>query len=180
MDATGQPCIEVTGAADPALRRWLQVEVGRAVGAAHDAAGVPARVARMSVRIVDDAQMCVLHERHSGVRGTTDVLTFVGGEALHAAPGPSARGEGARDRLGAAPGIEIDAAICADEAARRCADFGHGVREELLLYAVHALMHAVGFDDATPDGHARMHAEEDRLLQGLGHGALFAGRGRAA
>jgi probable rRNA maturation factor len=157
MDASGQPCIEVTGAADPALCRWLQGELARAIAEVRAADGSRVRVARMSVKVVDDAQMSLLHERHSGIAGTTDVLTFVGSDPL-----------------------EIDAAICADEAARRCGDFGHGVREELLLYGVHALLHAVGFDDATADQHALMHAEEDRLLQHLGHGALFSGRGRAA
>jgi probable rRNA maturation factor len=157
MDASGQPCIEVTGAADPALCRWLQGELARAVTGVRAADGGGVRVARMSVRIVGDAQMSQLHERHSGIPDTTDVLTFVAGDPL-----------------------EVDAAICADEAARRCGEFGHGVREELLLYAVHALLHAVGFDDATADQHARMHAEEDRLLQHLGHGALYSGRGRAA
>jgi probable rRNA maturation factor len=161
MDASGQPCIEVTGAADPALCRWLQGELLRAIAEVRAADGSRVRVARMSVKVVDDTQMSLLHGRHSGIAGTTDVLTFVGG--------------------GAEPeGLEIDAAICVDEAARRCGDFGHGVREELLLYAVHALLHAVGFDDATADQHALMHAEEDRLLQRLGHGALYAGRGRAA
>jgi probable rRNA maturation factor len=157
MDASGQPGIEVTGAADPALCRWLQGELARAIAEVHAADGIRARVARMSVKVVGDTQMSLLHERHSGIAGTTDVLTFVGGDPL-----------------------EIDAAICVDEAARRCGDFGHGVREELLLYGVHALLHAVGFDDATADQHALMHAEEDRLLQRLGHGSLFAGRGPSA
>ena len=126
----------------------------------------------MTVRVVGDAEMGRLHERHSGIAGTTDVLTFVGGEAIG--------GDGAlRPDGDGAAGLEIDAATCTDEASRRCGEFGHGMREELLLYAVHALLHAVGFDDATPDLHARMHAEEDRLLQTLGHGALFAGRGRS-
>lgn len=156
MDASGQPCIEVTGA-DPALCRWLQGELLRAVAEVRAADGRAVRVARLSVKVVGDDQMSRLHERHSGIAGTTDVLTFVGSDPL-----------------------EIDAAICADEAARRCSEFGHGVREELLLYGVHALLHALGFDDATADQHARMHAEEDRLLQRLGHGALFSGRGRAA
>ena len=178
MDASGQPCIEVTGAADPALCRWLQGELARAVAGARSADGNAVRVARMSVRIVGDAQMSQLHERHSGIAGTTDVLTFVGGKAVR---GEGAAGAGpAAERCTDDGTLEIDAAICADEAARRCGEFGHGVREELLLYAVHALLHAAGFDDATADQHARMHAEEDRLLQILGHGALYSGRGRAA
>ncbi len=178
MDASGQPCIEVTGAADPALCRWLQGELARAVAGAHSADGGPVQVARMSVRIVGDEHMSQLHERHSGIPGTTDVLTFVGGEAVRG-EGAAGAGSPAEPRTGDGA-LEIDAAVCADEAARRCGEFGHGVREELLLYAVHALLHAVGFDDATADQHARMHAEEDRLLQHLGHGALFSGRGRAA
>lgn len=178
MDASGQPCIEVTGAVDPALCRWLQGELERAVAGARSVKGAPVQVARMSVRIVGDAQMSRLHERHSGIAGTTDVLTFVGGEAVRSdGAGSDGGSSGPRADGGV---LEIDAAVCADEAARRCGDFGHGVREELLLYAVHALLHAVGFDDATAGQHAQMHAEEDRLLQHLGHGALYSGRGRAA
>jgi probable rRNA maturation factor len=178
MDASGQPCIEVTGAAEPALCQWLQAELARAVAGARSADGEGVRVVRMSVRIVGDAQMSQLHKRHSGIAGTTDVLTFVGGEAV--CGDGAASGGLAAEQLTGGSALEIDAAICADEAARRCGDFGHGLREELLLYAVHALLHAVGFDDATADQHARMHAEEDRLLQHLGHGALYSGRGRAA
>ena len=178
MDASGQPCIEVTGAADPALCRWLQGELARAAAGVRSAAGNRVQVARMSVRIVVDAQMSQLHARHSGIAGTTDVLTFVGG---HAPPGADAsHGELRAESCAHDGALEIDAAICMDEAARRCGEFGHGIREELLLYAVHALLHAVGFDDATPDQHVRMHAEEDRLLQHLGHGALYSGRDRAA
>jgi probable rRNA maturation factor len=178
MDASGQPCIEVTGAADPALCRWLQGELARAAAGVRSAEGNHVHVARMSVRIVGDAQMSQLHERHSGIAGTTDVLTFVGGPAPLGAE--AARGELRAESCAHDGALEIDAAICMDEAARRCGEFGHGIREELLLYAVHALLHAVGFDDAAPDQHARMHAEEDRLLQHLGHGTLYSGRGRAA
>lgn len=180
MDASGQPCIEVTGAADPALCRWLQGELSRAVGEARTAQGSAARVARMTVRVVGDAEMGRLHERHSGIAGTTDVLTFVGGEAVGGDGAAPSAASDATEPAARGAGLEIDAAICADEAARRCGEFGHGAREELLLYSVHALLHALGFDDATADQHARMHAEEDRLLQRLGHGALFSGRGRAA
>lgn len=160
MDASDQPCIEVSGAADATLAQWLCAELARAAAALPAAGGGRARVRRLSVRIVGDAEMSRLHVRHSGIEGTTDVLTFPQGTP--------------RD------GLEVDAAVCADEAARRCAEFGHGVREELLLYGVHALLHAAGFDDATPGQHAQMHAEEDRLLTSLGHGALYSGRRRVA
>ena len=104
---------------------------------------------RLTVRLVDDAEMTRLHGRHMDDPTTTDVLTFVDGD-------------------------EADVAVCVDEARRRAAELGHELRRELLLYGLHGLLHAVGFDDRTPEDFARMHAEEDRLLAAVGVGATFA------
>lgn len=104
---------------------------------------------RLTVRLVDDAEMTRLHARHMDDPTTTDVLTFVDGD-------------------------EADVAVCVDEARRRAAELGHDLRRELLLYGLHGLLHAVGFDDRTPQDFARMHAEEDRLLAAVGVGATFA------
>jgi probable rRNA maturation factor len=110
-------------------------------------------VARVTVEVIDDHRMAALHERFSSVPGTTDVLTFPG-----SGPGEP---------------VEVDIAICVDEAARQSAARGHELRRELLLYALHGLLHCTGFDDRTPDDHARMHAEEDRILQAIGLGAVY-------
>ena len=104
---------------------------------------------RFTVRLVRDSEMCQLHARHMNDPTTTDVLTFVDGH-------------------------EADVAVCVDEARRRAAEMGHEFRRELLLYSLHGLLHAVGFDDRTPADFARMHAEEDRLLAAIGVGATFA------
>lgn len=104
---------------------------------------------RLTVRLVDDAEMTRLHARHMDDPTTTDVLTFVDGD-------------------------EADVAVCVDEARRRAAELGHDLRRELLLYGLHGLLHAVGFDDRTPEDFTRMHAEEDRLLAAVGVGATFA------
>jgi len=112
---------------------------------------------QISIRIVRDEEMSKLHEKYSNVAGTTDVLTFVQGDT--------------------ASGIEVDLALCADEAERRCAEFGHSVENELALYAVHGLLHAIGFDDQDEVQARRMHAEEDRILTSLGLGAVYAPRG---
>ena len=125
------------------------------LSAVADELGTP--VGRLAVRVVGDAEMAKLHERHAGVAGTTDVLTF------------------ATNRPGEP--VNADIAICLDEAARRAAEFGHSIERELLLYAVHGLLHCAGFDDRTPADHARMHAEEDRLLEAVGVGRTFAPRG---
>jgi probable rRNA maturation factor len=106
-------------------------------------------LSRLTVRLVDDAEMSRLHARHMNDPTTTDVLTFV-------------------------DGAEADVAVCVDEARRRSAEMGHDLRRELLLYALHGLLHAVGFDDRTPADFERMHAEEDRLLAAIGVGATFA------
>jgi probable rRNA maturation factor len=129
------------------LEDWL-VERLRAAPAEIDPA--PTRV---SVLIVDDATMTDLHRRHLGVDDTTDVLTFL-----------SAGGPG-----------EIDVATCIDEARRQAAHRGHPLEHELLLYALHGVLHGSGFDDRDEAGSAAMHAEEDRILRAIGVGPVFAG-----
>ncbi|MFB0987245.1 MAG: rRNA maturation RNase YbeY [Phycisphaerales bacterium] len=110
------------------------------------------RIVRCAVRVVGDLEMSEAHQRFSDVKGTTDVLTFVTENES---------------------GIEIDLLACADEAARRCAEFDHDLRRELLLYGVHGLLHAIGHDDHELGAHTLMHAEEDRLLTKIGVGPIF-------
>jgi probable rRNA maturation factor len=119
--------------------------------AAIEASGLP--VERFHIEVVDDAEMDRLHRAHSGVPGTTDVLTF-----LQSEPGEP---------------IDADVALCLDEARRQAAEFGHAAERELLLYAVHALLHCAGHDDHDPAAFERMHAEEDRILEAIGVGATF-------
>lgn len=103
---------------------------------------------RCTVKLVEDGEMARLHGRFLGDPTTTDVMTFC-------------------------DGAEVDLAVCVPEAQRRAAQLGHGVREELLLYALHGLLHAAGMDDRTPEDFARMHAEEDRLLAAVGLASVF-------
>ncbi len=105
-------------------------------------------------RIVGDAEMASLHGRHLGDATTTDVLTF-----------------DLRDGAGGA--LDVDLVLCLDEAERQAAARGHGVGEELLLYAVHGVLHCLGHDDHDEADAARMHAEEDRVLRAIGVGAVY-------
>lgn len=122
------------GAADAA---WLSDAMARLLPLAAPA------VRRLAVRLVDDARMSALHDRHMQDPSTTDVLTFVDGD-------------------------QADVAVCVDEARRRSEEMGHELRRELLLYALHGMLHAAGMDDRTPEDFTRMHAEEDRLLAAVG------------
>ncbi len=133
----------------PEDRAWLADALARVLGTA----GI--RVARLAVELVHDARMQALHARHMGLDSTTDVLTF----AQNAAGEP----------------VDADVAVCVDEAARRGQGTAHGTRGELLLYALHGLLHAAGHDDRDDASYARMHAEEDRILEAAGFGRIFEG-----
>lgn len=113
-------------------------------------------VRRLTVKIVDDRSMSRLHGAHGGEAAPTDVLSF----HLSEPDEP----------------IDADVAVCLDQARRQAQQRGHGVERELLLYAIHGLLHGAGFDDRQlegPRGFRAMHAEEDRLLVALGVGATF-------
>ncbi len=138
-----------SGAVSPQDAQWL---TGRLIDALEH---VRRPVARITVGIHDDAAMLALNRAHRGVADGTDVLSF--------------------ELSGPGQPIEADIAVCADEAARRAARLGHTVRQELLLYALHGILHCAGFDDETEEGFEAMHAEEDRILTAIGVGPVFAG-----
>ena len=110
-------------------------------------------VRRIAVMLVDDVQMARLHEVHRGENRTTDVHTFQ--------TSPSG-----------AP-IDADIAVCVDEADRGAASRDHTIQREVLLYALHGVLHCAGFDDRNEENSRAMHAEEDRILEAIGVGATF-------
>ncbi len=118
---------------------------------------LPRPAARIDVRVVDDASMIELHTQWHGLDATTDVITF------------ESSGDGP---------IDVDIAICVDQADRAAASHGHAADDELLLYIVHALLHCCGFDDHDEKAAATMHAEEDRLLAAIGHDPVYSPRRR--
>lgn len=126
---------------------WLRAKVQTA------AAFLKIEKSTISIRIVDDATMSQLHQKYSGVKGTTDVLTFDHGSTKQA--------------------IDVDIAVCFDVASRAAQARGHEVDRELLLYVIHGILHCTGFDDHDEGAHQRIHCEEDRVLQAIGVGATW-------
>ena len=110
----------------------------------------------LSVVLVDDKTMSQLHRRFMHQTGPTDVMTF----PLE------------RDRRGRAISGEI--VICLPEARRRAKIEGIPTKNELLLYAIHGLLHLAGYDDRTAAGFQEMHRTEDQILKRLGVGPVFA------
>jgi probable rRNA maturation factor len=109
----------------------------------------------LSLALVGDCRMSALHHKFLGIPGPTDVLTF----PLEL------------DRKGRP--ISGEVVICVPEARRQCRQKGGKLREELLLYALHGLLHLCGFDDRTETDFRRMHRKEDEILERLGVGRVF-------
>src|SRR5437868_254865 len=104
----------------------------------------------LAIALVDDTVMSKLHRRFMNQRGPTDVMTF----PLEF------------DRHGQVIGGEI--VICLPEARRRAKIERIPLRNELLLYAIHGLLHLAGYDDRTAAGFGAMHQLEDQILVQLG------------
>ena len=110
--------------------------------------------ANIGLVLMSDEQMSYLHQRHLGLDGPTDVLTF----DLREYEGPEVEGE-----------IALGLGVARREGLRR----GHGTETELALYAIHGVLHLLNYSDEDKDSAAVMHAMEDRILESMGLGAVF-------
>jgi probable rRNA maturation factor len=109
----------------------------------------------MSLALVGDARMSKLHAQFMGIPGPTDVLTFP-------------LDEDARGRVTAG-----EVVVCVPEALRRAKEHKERPERELLLYALHGMLHLCGYDDRTAADFRRMHRTEDKILTELGIGPVF-------
>jgi probable rRNA maturation factor len=119
----------------------------------------------LSVALVSDAEMHRLHKQFLGINTTTDVLTFeidldargnvISGEVVICVP------QARRQALDAQP-VTPHASVVA-----------RSLANEVLLLALHGLLHLSGFDDKTARQFTAMHRAEDRLLSQLGVGPVF-------
>jgi probable rRNA maturation factor len=117
---------------------------------------VRTRLRELSVALVDSRTISRLHRQFLGVGGPTDVLTF----PLETSGRPPRAVSG-------------EVVLCVPLARRRAAANGIGDADELLLYALHGLLHLSGYEDATAKGFGRMHRAEDHILKSIGVGPIF-------
>ncbi|MBC7782311.1 MAG: rRNA maturation RNase YbeY [Burkholderiales bacterium] len=141
--------LTVTARVGKPLANGLRLSLLRAVEM------LPHAPAELSVALVGDAEMSGLHEQFMGITGPTDVLSF---ELDHDARGRVTSGE---------------IVVCVPEARRQARSLGHPLTDELLLYALHGVLHLSGYDDKTDSAYRRMHRTEDRILTQLGVGKVF-------
>ena len=124
------------------------------------AALLPRRPEELSLVLVGDRHMADLHEQFMQIPGPTDVLSF---ELDHNAAGQVQSGE---------------VYVCVPEARRQAARRGHAVELELLLYALHGLLHLCGYDDKTEADYTEMHRKEDEILRKIKLAAVFGSQPR--
>jgi len=117
---------------------------------------VGTQLRELSVALVNDRRMSDLHQRFMNLPGPTDVLTF-----------PLDLDRRGRPIVG-------EVVVCVPEARRRARERGTTTAQELLLYALHGMLHLCGFDDRTPRDYQAMHRKEDEILTKLGIGPVFA------
>ena len=104
----------------------------------------------LSVAVVDSEEITELNRRFLGRAQPTDVLSFP-------------MQDGASDLFG-------EIVICSDIAAKEAADRNISFDAELTLYAVHGLLHLLGYDDEMPQQRERMHRREREILALVGAG----------
>ena len=114
------------------------------------------RLTELSVALVGDRRMSELHQQFMNVSGPTDVLTFPLDLDVRGRP------------------LAGEVIVCVPEARRQAKARKVPVERELLLYALHGMLHLCGYDDRTDASFRAMHRTEDEILTRLGVGPVFA------
>jgi probable rRNA maturation factor len=110
--------------------------------------------ARLSLALLSDTQIADVNAKHLDQEGPTDVIAF------DLRDGPDSP-------------IEGEVVLSVDTARREAAARGHEVESELALYAIHGLLHLLGYDDHSEADATRMHETENDILSSLGIGPVF-------
>ena len=98
------------------------------------------RLADISILLVSDQRMSVLHRRFLDTPGPTDVITFHHGEIF----------------------------ISTETARRHARQFKTSTLREIQLYIVHGLLHLNGCEDQSKSGARRMEVAQRRILAATG------------
>jgi probable rRNA maturation factor len=100
---------------------------------------LPKELAEIEIVLVDRATMARVHGDFLGDPTETDVITFPYGEIL----------------------------VCPAVAQDRARELGLQLNDEVLLYALHGLLHLAGYDDKTPKLSKQMAKVQEKLLRHL-------------
>jgi probable rRNA maturation factor len=118
------------------LERFARKAVDRCLGLSRDKKTSLTQASEISVLIVSDRKMAMLHRQFMNEAGPTDVITFQHGEIF----------------------------ISAETAQRNARRFENTLAHELRLYVVHGLLHLHGFDDHDDVSMRKMEAVQRKIL----------------
>ena len=130
--------------------RKLLAKVARFVARQHNVT-----TGQIELAIFSDTDIARLHKQHLGRRFVTDVICFDMSQPRQAG------------------GFGASLALGGQVARRQARIHKTSINKELSLYAVHGLLHVLGYDDDTTENAQCMHQREDELLTRLGLGAVF-------
>jgi rRNA maturation RNase YbeY len=110
--------------------------------------------AELGINLVNAKEMARVNWDFLQHAGATDVITFD-----HSEPAAARQ----RDDLV----LHGELFICVDEAIVQGGEFGTPWQSELVRYAVHGVLHLLGYEDLRPELRRRMKREENRLVRWL-------------
>lgn len=108
--------------------------------------------ATLRLILADDATIQALNRQYLQHDYPTDVLTFV----LESEP------------------LEAEIYIGGEQAHRQAAEYGIPVSEELIRLSIHGVLHALGYNDQTPQERRAMHARQEYYVHFFTHRATEA------
>jgi probable rRNA maturation factor len=114
-------------------------------------------LAELSILLVDEGEMAVLHERWMDEPGPTDVLSFPMDELRPGRVDVDIDEDDDAGMLG-------DVVLCPVVAEKQGRVAGHSVQDELELLCTHGILHLLGFDHAEPDDEKEMFGLQRDLL----------------
>lgn len=112
--------------------------------------------ADLSVVFVGERRMRRLNREYLGHDDVTDVITFNFGDICHLE-----RSERSQDKNI----IYGEIIICPAVAARHAKRYGNTCEREIILCAVHGILHLCGYDDRSPEDVKRMRQKETEILK---------------
>jgi len=133
----------------------------------------------LQINLVGAETMGAMNEASLGHHGATDVLTYDWREPDQPAPAPGRHaddddtgdnGKNNNDEDGnadAEPPIAAEIYVCPDVACAVGPAYGNPPAREMVLYAVHGMLHLADYDDLEPESQQRMRAAEDRVMTAL-------------
>jgi probable rRNA maturation factor len=122
----------------------FRVSAGKAVSALLKAEGC-AKGGSINVCVMDDRRIRRINRLYLGHDRPTDVISF-------------------NLRQGRKKALEAEIAVSAQAAARNAAQYGNTAQKELLVYIIHGVLHALGYDDRTAAQRTKMQAKTDAVV----------------